>query len=177
MEKVKMELGKKMDKALHYVAHNLELTGHNSKPVLFHSFKVGYLLFNYGYSENIVVAALLHDLIEDTDITYDDLKNEFSIEVANLVKTVSFNPNISDEYEQAKEMFNNCLEYGFDALIIKCSDLIDNIGFIKFVDEKSERIKLLKKYELFLNMAEKIIGKEEIYEALKRKYNEVKEGR
>ena len=40
MNQEKMELGKKMDVALHYVAKNLSETGHNTKPVLFHSFKV-----------------------------------------------------------------------------------------------------------------------------------------
>lgn len=171
MKKERMELGKKMDKALHYAAYNLKLTGHNSKPVLFHSFKVSYLLFNENYDDDIVIAAILHDLIEDTDITYDDLKVEFSEKVADLVRVVSFNPKIDDKYEQAKEMFNNCLEYGFDALIIKCSDLVDNIDFIGFVDDKNERAKLLKKYGLFLDMTKEIIGKEKIYNLLKHKYD------
>ena len=170
MTKEKMLLGKEMDKAVHYAAKNILESGHNTKPVLSHSFRVAELLYQLGYGKDIVVAATLHDLIEDTDVTYEQLKVDFSEKIAHLVQAVSFDPEIEDYLEQTKNMFKKCVECGFDALIIKCSDLIQNIDFIQFVDDNKKRGILLKKYEIFLDISKNIIGSTKVYKILKEKF-------
>ena len=85
MTKERMLLGKEMDKAVHYAAKNILESGHNTKPVLSHSFRVAELLYQLGYSKDIVVAATLHDLIEDTDVTYEQLKVDFSENTVNML--------------------------------------------------------------------------------------------
>ena len=169
MNQERMELGKKLDKALHYTAKNLYETGHNTKPVLFHSYKVSYLLYELGYSELIVIGDVLHDLIEDTDVSYKDIVNEFGEEVADVVQAVSFDPKVEDKLLQAKLMFENCREHGKEALLIKCSDLIDNIQYVQFVDDKEKKLKLLQKYDLFIDIAKDIIGNEKIFSILQDK--------
>lgn len=173
MNQEKMEIGKKMDEALHYTAKNLAETGHNTKPVLLHSFKVAYRLLEYGYEENIVIAATLHDLIEDTDVKYEDIEEKYGNFIADLVQAVSFNPQIENKLEQAKSMFENCINFGKEALLIKCSDLIDNIDYIQFVDDKEKRIELLKKHKLFIEMSKNIIGNEDIYKLLENKIKDI----
>lgn len=164
-----MELGKKLDRALHYTAYSLYKTGHNEKSVLFHSFKVAYKLYQYNYNEDIVIAGALHDLIEDTSVTKEDIKNVFGESIANIVNAVSFDSNIKDELEQARVMFQNCLDYGIEAVTIKCADLIDNIDYVIFVQDKKKRNMLLEKYKLFLSMSEIVIGDTEIYKELETK--------
>ena len=39
-----------------------------------------------------------------------------------------------------KEMFENCLKYGYDALIIKCADLLDNINYVPYADLEMQKI-------------------------------------
>lgn len=173
MNKEKMELGKKMDEALHYVSKNLLISGHNTKPVLFHSFKVAFRLYELNYDEKTVISAILHDLIEDTDITHEDIKNRYGEEIANIVSAVSFDPKIDDKLEQARRLFENCLNCGRSALLVKCSDLIDNIDFIMFVDDKEKRIELLKKHKLFIEMSKNELSDEEIYNTLKNKIIEI----
>jgi len=169
MTEEKMNIGKELDKALYYVSYNLNKTCNNPKPVLLHSFKVAYHLLNYDYDKDIVISGALHDLIEDTDVTYEDIKEKYGKKIADIVLAVSFNKDIEDKYLQAKEMFERCLENGFDALIVKCSDLCDNIDFISLTRE-SIKNELLKKYELFLSISKDIIGKEKIYQELLLKY-------
>ena len=84
----------------------------------------------------------------------------------------NFTNDIKDKYLQAKEMYNRCLLNGFNALIVKCSDLCDNIDFLSFT-EPDMRKELLKKYELFLNISKKIIGKEKVYKELLKKYKDL----
>lgn len=172
MNQEKMELDKKMDKALHFTAGNLLESGHNPKPVLLHSFRVAELLYKLNYPEEIVIAGILHDLIEDTDIEQNDIEKEFSNKVANIVDAVSFNPHIEDKLEQAKLLFENCIKYGNEALIVKCSDLIDNINYVQHADDDLKP-KLLKKYHLFIDMSKEYIGKEKIYELLDNKIKEL----
>lgn len=167
--KERMELGKRMDVALHYVAKNLSKTGHNSKPVLSHSFRVANKLYQEGYEEEIVLSAVLHDLIEDTAVTRDDIANEFGDNIANIVEAVSFDPKIEDKLEQARLMFQNCLDYGLPAVLVKCSDLLDNIDYVIFVEDEKKRKVLLSKYELFLKMSEDEIGEIKIYKELAKK--------
>ena len=50
-----VNLEKEMDMALHFVSRNLDESGHNSKPVLFHCFKVSTILYELGYSKDIVI--------------------------------------------------------------------------------------------------------------------------
>ena len=172
MTEERMNIGKELDKVLYYVCDNLSKTGHNPKPVLLHSFKVSYRLLNYDYDRDIVISAALHDLIEDTDITYDEIKDKYGKKIADIVLATSFKDDIKDKYLQAKEMYNRCLLNGFNALIVKCSDLCDNIDFLSFT-EPDMRKELLKKYELFLNISKKIIGKEKVYKELLKKYKDL----
>lgn len=168
-----MELGKKLDRAFHYTAYSLYKTGHNEKPVLFHSFKVAYKLYQYGYSEEIVIAGALHDLIEDTSVTKENIKNDFGESIGNIVDAVSFDSNIKDELEQARVMFQNCLDYGIEAVTIKCADLIDNINYVIFVNDKEKCDFLLAKYKLFISMSEVLIGNTEIYKELETKFKDL----
>ncbi len=161
-------LEKKMNKALEYVADNFKKTGHNSKPVLLHSFKVGMTLYNYGYSENVIISGILHDLIEDTDITKEDIKQEYNDDVADIVAAVSFNKDISDHYEQAKELFERSLMYGYDALLVKCADLLDNINYVKLASNDLQVV-LLKKYRLFLDLSKEYLKNEKMYQDLEKR--------
>lgn len=172
MNKEKIELGKEMDKAFHYLAKNLEETGHNSKPVLFHSFRVANRLYELNYSNDIVIASILHDILEDTDVTYDCLTLSYGKRIADIVKSGSFNPEINDHLEQARILFENCINYGIESVIIKCSDLIENIDYVKFVEDSDKRNILLKKYMLFLDMTKDILKDNKLYEILKDKVNE-----
>ena len=64
-------------------------------PKISHAFGVGALLMKYGYDDDIVIAGLLHDIIEDCEgYTTDRIKKEFGARVANLV---------SDETEISKK--------------------------------------------------------------------------
>ena len=170
MTEEKMNIGKELDKVLYYVCDNLSKTGHNPKPVLLHSFKVSYRLLNYDYERDIVISAALHDLIEDTDVTYDDLKKLYGKKIADIVEAVSFKSEIEDKYLQAEEMFNRCVLFGREALIVKCSDLCDNIDFLSFA-KKEDVPKLAKKYKLFLDISKKYIKNEKVYKELLKKYN------
>jgi len=53
------------DRALVFMAKTIDACGHNPKPLVLHSTRVGMCLYNYGYGRDVVLTGVLHDLIED----------------------------------------------------------------------------------------------------------------
>ena len=59
--------------------------GEKSFPYLTHLFSVATLLSEYTRDETVIIAGLLHDTIEDTGYSYDELENEFGKEIRDMV--------------------------------------------------------------------------------------------
>ena len=100
------------------------------RPYIVHPVGVYGLLFNAGIeNEDVLCAALLHDTIEDTNTTFDELAIEFNIEVAGLVGEVTNNPAISKakqklmQLEDAPYMTNG-------ARLVRFADKINNLNDI-----------------------------------------------
>lgn len=163
MEHINSELEKKMEETLYYASTCYESDKANPKPVFLHSIRVALQLYELGYHENIILSAILHDLLEDTNVTYDQLKKDFNKEIADLVKAVSFDQEITDKLEQAKVMFEQCIVSGKDALVLKCADILDNMTYITLIEDEELFMIIREKYQLFLMMAKEYIGEEEIY--------------
>lgn len=166
------DLDQDLDRAFHFAAARLDESGRNPKPVLLHSAKVALPLYNLGYERDIVVAAALHDLIEDADTTRTDIEAEFGPAVADIVVAVSFNPAIEGDLDQAREMFSRCVVLGRSALVVKCADLLDNIEYVHLAPAEHQP-RLLQKYELFLDVAKEQMGSEPIYEILSKRITTV----
>ena len=73
-----------------------------SKPMIIHPINVANILNEYGFDENVVAAGYLHDTVEDTKVTLDDLKNSFGEDIASLVEGAS-EPDKSLSWEERKK--------------------------------------------------------------------------
>jgi (p)ppGpp synthase/HD superfamily hydrolase len=73
----------------------------DSVPFVTHPLEVACLLHEAGYSDEVVAAGVLHDVLEDTATRREDLERRFGEEVARLVEAVSDDPSIED-YGQRK---------------------------------------------------------------------------
>ena len=95
--------------------------------------------------------------------------------IAKIVEAVSFNPKIKDKVVQARMMYEKCLENGYEALIVKCADLLDNIKYVNLVADVDVKNNLFKKYDMFLEMSKQYIGNEKIYSMLENEVQKQKE--
>ncbi|MCA9365811.1 HD domain-containing protein [Candidatus Kaiserbacteria bacterium] len=73
-------------------------------PYITHLMAVSMILMDYTEDEDTIVAALLHDTIEDTDYTEDELREDFGGEVADIVMSLSEPKHIGDKKLGWKEM-------------------------------------------------------------------------
>jgi (p)ppGpp synthase/HD superfamily hydrolase len=71
------------------VAHKDQLRKGTEVPYVVHPVHVGILLMKYGFGEDVVVAGLLHDVVEDTTVSADDIEASFGAAVARLVASVT----------------------------------------------------------------------------------------
>ena len=128
-----------------YDGHN----GQNRKsgePYITHPLHVALYLCELNFDKETIAAALLHDLIEDTDISYDDLKKEFGEEVADIVDGVTKLDKIkysSNEEAKADAIRKMVIAMSKDirVLILKLADRLHNIQTIEYhQDWKQEKI-------------------------------------
>ncbi|MGH2714127.1 MAG: HD domain-containing protein [Thermoleophilaceae bacterium] len=69
-------------------------------PFVTHPVEVACLLHEAGYSDEVVAAGVLHDVLEDTDAEHGELEARFGRRVADLVDAVSDDPSIEDRAER-----------------------------------------------------------------------------
>lgn len=145
-----------IQEAITFLVENFARTGHNSKPVVTHSLRVASLLWNNNASEAAVIAAILHDVIEDTEVELKDVKNRFGETVSQIVEsmTIAEDPHIDNPSEAA---YLRASQLGFDALVVRASDLIDNSYYYERTQTKELRDKLKSNYVTFMKIAKETL--------------------
>lgn len=107
------------------------------KPMIIHPISVGQLLESLGYDDNVVAAGYLHDVIEDTKYTSEDIEKEFGQDIACLVNSAS-EPDKSLSWEERKKhTIAQTKNLPLRNKAVICADKISNLEdlFLKF--EKS----------------------------------------
>lgn len=145
---------KEMENALLYLAGKLSKGNNNPKPVLMHSFRVGNNVYQNIADDETVIAAILHDVVENTATTYDMLEKDFGKNVRQLVEANSYDTTIENKYERAVEMYDRCAKLGLQALKIKCCDILDNYHYYFLIPKGEEKEILKSKVIYFCNISE-----------------------
>lgn len=109
-------------------------------PYVIHPIRVMMILRASGFSEfedrDLMLAALFHDLIEDTDLKFEDLKEEFGEDVALIVNELSKPKNIrKDDWLRAFSTASR------KAKLIKMADRIDNLMDMEIIHWDVEKKK------------------------------------
>lgn len=94
--------------------------------MIFHPFTVGMILQRAGADTNIVIAGILHDIVEDTKFTLEDVTKEFSKEISNMVFEVSENKDLSWK-ERKIDAINKIKTASLGGKLVECADKINNL--------------------------------------------------
>jgi (p)ppGpp synthase/HD superfamily hydrolase len=132
-------LGIEFEKGVRFLAKYMPVSEENSrKPILFHDIRVGTYLYEKGYAQNIVLAGLLHDVIEWSTADEKILKEEFGEDIFKLVMANTKNDSIADGEDKINELIKRCAENGQEALIVKSADIIDSFKWYSSQNNKNE---------------------------------------
>jgi (p)ppGpp synthase/HD superfamily hydrolase len=100
-------------------------------PYIVHPLGVSKILIEYGYPEHVVIAGILHDTIEDTPVTFEEINVKFGWNVADLVVAVS-EPDKSGAWENRKNHTLGMLKIlPEEAVTLALADKFDNIRAIR----------------------------------------------
>ncbi len=133
----------------------------SGEPYIIHPVTVAGILVELGMDTDSLVAALLHDVVEDTDVTLDDIKKQFGQDVALLVDGVTKLgklPYVSMETQQAENLRKMLLAMDEDirVIIIKLADRLHNVNTLKYMPEQKQRDIALETLEVFAPIAHRL---------------------
>lgn len=127
---------------------------------IIHPLNVAYILADLGLDTTTICAALLHDVVEDTKATYNDIKELFGTDIANIVEGVTklsilFKTTEKTKAENYKKMFI-AMEKDIRVIILKLADRLHNIMTLEHL-KRDRQIAISKEtIELYAPIANKL---------------------
>jgi len=118
----------------------------SGEPFITHPLHVSKMLFEMGFDAEVIIAGLLHDTVEDTGITLDNIKEQFGTSIADLVDGVTKISKIKSEnikQNQAENIRKMLLSMVNDIriILIKLADKIHNMRTLEYLEkQKAQRI-------------------------------------
>ncbi len=110
-------------------AHRNQLRKGSDVPYITHVVHVATILMHYGFEEEVVLAGLLHDVVEDCEVTPEEIAQAFGDEVARIVEAMTKPAGMS--WEGARAAIVAQLETGGPSVAaVKAADALHNIQSI-----------------------------------------------
>lgn len=125
-------------------AYHRDQKRESGEPYISHPLAVAYILLELGMDTDTICAALLHDVVEDTDCTLDELRKKFGNDVAMLVNGVTKLGKVeifTKEEQKAENIRKILLAMSEDirVIIIKLSDRLHNMRTLRYCQEEKRR--------------------------------------
>ena len=133
----------------------------SGEPYIVHPVQVAYILADLGLDDSTICAALLHDVVEYTDVTKEDMIREFGKEIANMVDGVTKLSKLNYEsveeaqIENYRKMF---LAMGKDirVIMIKLADRLHNMRTLKFLTRDRQLANAKETMDLYAPLANRL---------------------
>ena len=130
-------------------------------PYITHPLAVAHILADLEQDPVTIAAAFLHDLVEDADVTREEIAEKFGEEVARLVEGVTKLSQltfVSREERQAENFRKMFVAMGedFRIIIIKLADRLHNMQTLHYISPIKQRITALETREIFAPLAHRM---------------------
>ena len=123
-------------------AHEGQFRKYSGMPYIVHPIEVATIVQSVDHTDEMIAAALLHDVVEDTDYSFEDIANEVSPKVSELVKGLTDVSNPQDGNRKVRKAIDkdHLAEQSAEVQTIKLADVISNSQDIKANDPKFAKV-------------------------------------
>lgn len=133
----------------------------DGSPYVTHPLAVAEIIEEMGLDIDSAIAAMLHDTIEDTNTSYDEIKKRFGTAVADLVDGVTKLTRVQYTYKEDEQMENLrkmflAMAKDIRVILIKIADRLHNMRTIEYQNEKKRREKALETMEIYAPLAHRL---------------------
>jgi len=160
-------LGHSLDLDRIRAAYEMAKRGHEGQkrkdgsPYLTHCVATAEIAVDFGLDEDSIVAALLHDTIEDTGITHEEIEHRFGSAVADIVDGVTKLTRVqytSKEDEQMENLRKMLMAMAKDirVILIKIADRLHNMRTMAYQSPEKQRSKSLETMEIYAPLAHRL---------------------
>ena len=130
----------------------------SGEPYINHPLNVAYILADMHADRDTICAGLLHDVLEDTEITKEDIAHDFNQNVANLVNGVTKLSKMNYSSKQDQNLANTRkiitgITEDVRIIIIKLADRLHNMRTLQFKSEFKQKENALETMEIFVPLA------------------------
>lgn len=137
-------------------------TRKSGEPYIMHPLRVARFIAKWGFESDVICAALLHDCVEDCQVSIDDIKRLFGESISIIVDAVT---DLHHELDNASNMTKEEIDHLSDiklqekmtekALFVKAADRLDNLYTIEVFSEEKKTKKALHTREVIIPMLKK----------------------
>ena len=133
----------------------------SGEPYIIHPLAVAEIVVEIGLDTDAILAALLHDCLEDTDASYDEIVKLFGPTVAELVEgvtkltRVNFSTTEEQQMENLRKMFM-AMSKDIRVILIKISDRLHNMRTLEYQSSKKQYSKSLETMEIYAPLAHRL---------------------
>ncbi len=126
-----------------------------------HPVEVAKILIQMQMDSSTIAAGLLHDVLEDTPNSYEKMKSEFGVEIAELVEGVTKLTKMSFESQEEKQAENLrkmfvAMAKDIRVVLIKLADRLHNMRTLKFQSDDKKKEKARETLEIFAPIAHRL---------------------
>lgn len=134
---------------------------HSGEPFFTHPLAVADIVADLGLDNTTIIATILHDAVEDTALTTEDIGREFNPEIAKLVdgvtklKNYDFKTREEQQWESLRKMFL-AMASDIRVVIIKLADRLHNMRTLKYQSENKQIEKATETLEIYAPLAHRL---------------------
>lgn len=149
------------NQALHFAVLAHDAVGQRRKytdaPYIVHPIRVANIVHEFRGTKDMIAAAYLHDTVEDTNVTMEDIQSNFGPDIAVIVEGLTDVSIPSDGNREVRKAIDrqHSADASYEAQFVKCADIIDNSSDIIDMDPSFWKV-YQREMKLLLDVMDKV---------------------